>query len=156
MKQLLATLALAFACTGLYAQEEQDFASRYMTLYADSANLECNTISPAMIDRMMLLGEDGHEGLSEVLASLKSIRIIVPNDTAAADSLYEKAVQLVKRTPQRYQPHVETVGKHIYMRKNDGYIVELILLAEDKAKGFTIVNLTGNMDADFLDKLLRL
>ncbi len=156
MKQFVVTLALAFACVGLSAQEEQDFASRYMALYADSANLECNTISPAMINRMMLLGEGGHEGLSEVLASLKSIRVITPADTAAADSLYEKAALLVKRTPRRYQPHIETPQKSVYMRKNDGYIVEIILLADDRERGFTIVNLTGNMDAAFLDRLLHL
>lgn len=157
MKHLLSVLLLA--CTGLTAaaQREQDFASRYMSLYGEGTGLQCATVSPLMMERILQLPESrDSEHVREVLSQLKSIRVVSDKAADEGEALYDKAVELVKDNPRRYKPYAETDGQSIYLRKRGGIIVELVLLTYSDEGVFNIVNLTGNMSDAFLRELLNI
>lgn len=157
MKHLLCVLLMA--CIGLTAaaQREQDFASRYMSLYGEGAALQCATVSPLMMERILQLPESQEGGhVREVLSQLKSIRVVSDKTAGAGEALYDKAVELAKDNPRRYKPYVETDGQSIYLRKRGGVIVELVLLTFNDEGVFNIVNLTGNMTDAFLRELLNI
>ena len=157
MKRLLCALLLA--CIGLTAaaQREQDFASRYMSLYGEGTELQCATVSPLMMERILQLPES-HEGghVREVLSQLKSIRVVSSKTAGEGEALYDKAVELAKDNPRRYKPYAETDAQSIYLRKRGGVIVELVLLTFNDEGVFNIVNLTGNMSDAFLRELLNI
>lgn len=156
MKRLLFLLALLCCAVTVAAQREQDFASRYMSLYGETAALECATVSPAMIERILQLPDsESTTHVKQVLAQLKSIRVVSGKALEEAGELYEKACSLAKRNSNRYKPYNETADRSIYMRKRGKLILEIVLL-QRAAEVFTIVSLTGNMSDDFLQELLQL
>lgn len=156
MKLLFSLLAFLCCALPLAAQTEQDFASRFMSLHGDDAALECATVSPLMIERMMELPDsDDKAHVKQVLAKLKSIRVVSVKDDTEAEALYEKACDLARRNNKRYKPYSEAPDRSIYMRKRGKLILEIVLLRQGK-DAFTIVNLTGNMTDAFLQELLQI
>ena len=123
LKHWFVTLLLALvAAVAARAQGggEQDFASRFMSLYGKGRAVECTTVSPLMLERMMQLPDvEGDSHTREVLKQLKSIRLV--SSTAGHDvthlyanarrlaerltcELYERMLQLYACTPQeRYE-----------------------------------------------------
>ena len=60
LKYILLTLITCMLTLTASAQKEEDFASRYMTLYAQGTSLECTTLSPDMME--LILGLPSVEG----------------------------------------------------------------------------------------------
>ena len=87
LKHWFVTLLLALvAAVAARAQGggEQDFASRFMSLYGKGRAVECTTVSPLMLERMMQLPDvEGDSHTREVLKQLKSIRLV--SSTAGHD-----------------------------------------------------------------------
>lgn len=55
MKRTLSLLLVMLLSLTAWAQNEQDFASRFMALYAKGTTLTCTTVSPLMMERMLHL-----------------------------------------------------------------------------------------------------
>lgn len=157
MKRLLCTLFMACIAFMAAAQNEQDFAERYMKLYGEGTSLQCTTVSPLMIERILQLPASRDLGhVKEVLEQLKSIRIVSSSEPDRNSGFYEKASKLAKDNPRRYKPHSEQEGSSIYLRKRGKLIVELVLLNQGEGGNFTIVDLTGNMTEAFLRELTNI
>lgn len=91
MKHWVLTLLLAAASLSLSAQGEEDFASRYMKLYAEGTSLTCSTVSPQMMARVMNVAEaDNDPHLRQVLSQMKSLRVVRSGKPEESGPLYEK------------------------------------------------------------------
>lgn len=152
MKRFYFFLLCSLLLLPVTAQNEQDFASRFMELYAKGTTMQCKTVSPSMMERILNLPMvEENKQTQEVLSQLKSIRVISHQDTTETDNLYTWAVGLAKQNVHRYQPYKDKGRQRLYIRRHKGKIVEIVLLARDKR--FTLVNLTGNMSQEFLEQM---
>ena len=92
MKRLL-LICLVFLGVALTvkANGEPDFASKYLMLYGQTYDIDCKTISPQMMERI-LSGVAGSEdeNTMRVLSQIKSIRILTTEPNACqAKTLFE-------------------------------------------------------------------
>lgn len=144
-----------FVAIAAQAQQEQDFASRFMSLYAHESTLQCTTVSPLMLERMMQLPDvEDNNHMRQVLSQLKSIQMAHNAEQHDTDWLYNKAVHLVNRNDQRYKPYAQRQSKRLYVRRRGKFIVEMVLFMKHDHH-FRLINLTGNMTDDFLKELLK-
>ena len=145
---LMAMLTQAVA----WSQSSPDFAEKFVSLCKGDSTVKCITVSPKMMGLMLKQDTDDRpEQLMQVIAKLKSMRIV-----SAPDHYYQQAEDLLIKNSRRFQPQRDyrTKDQHgaFYTRKNQqGETIELILLHEDcSSNQFTIVNVTGDIDEEFL------
>ena len=156
MKQLFSLLLCTLLGLTAMAQKEQDFASRFMALHSTETSLECTTVSPVMMQRMLQLPDvEDDASLREVLTQLKSIRMVTCDDPAVSEKLFEEALQLARQNPKRYRLHAEEEHKKLYVRRRGKLIVEMVLFMVFESH-FSLINLTGNMNEQFLQQLMQL
>lgn len=148
-----AMLMLVMTMTGCLVTSAQDFASRFMMDFNKDTTIRCQTISPKMMERLvdMHRGKDDRTEARKLIAKLKSARIIQGADKP---KYFLHAEKMLKHNRQRFIPlHQSTAhgNNQIFVRRKEDYIIELIMLNKDSAAGtFTIVNLTGDMDDEFI------
>ena len=153
MKRIIFTLLMAMTVqVATLAQSAPDFAEKFVTIHKADSTLKCITVSPKMMEQLVRLHNDGRsENLHQAIAKLKSARIVSGN----AD-YFQKAVELLEKNKSRFHAEREyrTDGIHgafFTRRDKKGDTVELILLLEEPQNDkFTIVNLTGDIDEEFL------
>lgn len=137
------------------AQNEQDFASRYMSLYAKTYSLECTTVSPLMFEKMMNLSDVKNDAqIKEVFSQLKSIQVVDNAKQEETSYLYNKALQLVQHNEARYKQYAQRQSKRLFVRRKGKIIVEMVLFMKYDHH-FKLINLTGNMTDDFLKHLMN-
>lgn len=154
---LAAALLLAMTTA---AQTSQDFAAKFMEQCEEDTALQCVTISPKMMEELAKQPDtDGEEHIAQALQKIKSARIITAS--TRGEEYYEMAEELLRDNPQRFAhaQDFQTESAHgtFYTRRStSGDIVELIMLHTDTIKGnLIIVNLTGDIDAEFVESLTR-
>ena len=153
MKHLICILMAALMTMAARGQKEQDFASRYMALYAKGSSLECTTVSPLMMDKLLKLPSvEEYSTTKKVLAQIKSIRMITNANPAETALLYDNALKLARQNPKRYRLQAEEKEKKIYVRHRGKLIVEIVLLMKNDTR-LNLINLTGNMNENFLQQL---
>lgn len=153
MKQLFCTLLAALISLAAWGQKEQDFASRFIALYAPGTSLQCTTVSPLMMERLLKLPKvEGDSTTKQVFSQLKSIRLAVSPNPAETETLYANALQLAKQNPKRYKLYAEEEGKKLYTRSRGRVIVEIVLFMKHEQQ-FSLINLTGNMNRQILEQL---
>lgn len=135
-----------------FAQHAPDFAQKFMSICKNDTAVSCVTVSPKMMEQLVRNHTvDRPEGIEQAIAKLRSARII----TATADH-YHKAEDLLHKNRRRFRAERDyrTDEEHgaFFTRKNRrGETVELIMLHEDcEKKRLTIINLTGDIDEEFL------
>lgn len=154
MKQLFATLLTFFLCLTATAQGEQDFAGKYMELYAKGTSLQCTTVSPLMMQKLLELPDVENDGeVKEIFSRIRSIRAVTNTCEAESAALYEKACTLAADNPKRYRKYAEQGRSKIYIRRRGNHIVEVVLFLQ--AEQFTLIDLTGVMDEKFLEMVLH-
>ncbi len=135
-----------------YAQHSPDFAEKFMMLHKADTTLRCVTVSPKMMEQLVKIHEEGKsEYIIQAIAKLKSARIVNGN----AD-YYQQAEELLHKNNQRFKAEQTYRSKEqhgaFYTRKDkQGNTVELIMIREEpQYDKFTIINLTGDIDEEFL------
>lgn len=155
MKQLICTFLLALLSVAALAQKEEDFASRFMSLHANGTSLECTTVSPLMMERLMELPSvEANDQTRKVLSQLKSIRMVSSSGPGNSQQFYEKAAELARRNPNRYKLYAAEGSKRLYLRRHGGQVVEIVLFMQDEQ--FCLINLTGSMTEEFLEQVLKI
>ena len=153
---VIIVMLLVAVVTDAKGQQQQDFASRFMALHPKEAALECTTVSPVMMERMLQLPNvEDDASLRQVLAQLKSIRMVTCNEAAHAEKLFDDALKLARKNPKRYKLHAEEEHKKLYVRRRGKLIVEMVLFMVAESH-FSLINLTGNMNEKFLEQLMQL
>ena len=135
-----------------YAQHSPDFAEKFMSIYDDDSTLTCVTVSPKMMEQLVKSYDDVKpENIVQAIAKLKSARIV----TGAAEN-YKLAEELLQKNSQRFKAEqtYSSEEQHgaFYIRKDkNGNTVEFIMICEEpQSDKFVIVNLTGDIDEEFL------
>lgn len=159
MRKVMALLICVLGCLAGRAQGVQDFASRLMERCADDTAIYCITISPKMMEQLAMKQADDRkeEMMARAIQKLKSARIITAS--TKADHYYGIAEELLERNKQRFH-HGDDYRKataygSFYTRNGKGgTTVELILLhADQKKDNMVVVNLTGDLDEEFVETL---
>lgn len=151
-----AMLMLVLTMTGCLVTSAQDFASRFMMDFNKDTTIHCQTISPKMMERLVDIhhGKTNRTEAHQLISKLKSARIIQGADKP---KYFLHAEKMLKHNRQRFIPlHQSTAhgNNQIFVRRKEDYIIELIMLNKDSLSGtFTIVNLTGDMDDEFIQML---
>ena len=153
MKHRLILMLRALLCQAVaFAQHSPDFAEKFMTLCSNDSTVKCITVSPKMMEQLVRLHEDSRsDNIVQAIGKLKSARIV----TGSA-CYYQKAIELIARNKSRFiagkDYQTEEEQGAFFTRKNKkGDTVEFIMLHADIAGNkFTIVNLTGDIDDEFL------
>ena len=148
-----ATLMLVLTMAGSLAASAQDFASRFMMEFSKDTTIHCQTISPKMMEKLVNVHRKNNERAEarQLIAKLKSARIIQGADKP---KYFLHAEKMLKHNRQRFIPLNQSTARgnnQIFVRRKEDFIIELIMLNKDSAAGtFTIVNLTGDMDDEFI------
>lgn len=142
----------------------QDFASRFMADFPEDTLVQCRTISPKMMERLIQVHEGkehteaGKQHIHYFLSKLKSARIIT--GSRKGETYYRHAEELMARNKNRFSPLMGATdappepGKALYVRKRQDVIVELVMLRLDVGQNvFNAVNFTGEMDDEFIQLL---
>ncbi len=151
-KRVVLLLTAVLMQVASYAQHSPDFAEKFMTLHHADTTLQCVTVSPNMMEQLVRLhDEDKSEKIVQAIAKLRSARIIRGN----AD-YYQLAEELLQKNSQRFKAEQTYRSKEhhgaFYTRKDSqGKTVELIMIhQEPQYDRFVIINLTGDIDQEFL------
>lgn len=140
------------------AQRGLDFASKFMQQCKDDSMVQCVTVSPTMMEQLTRQGEESRgDNIQQAIQKLKSARIITISDKS--EDYYEKAESLLKKNSRRFKhsksyQHEESRGAFYIRQLRNGNTVELVMLKNDTIKKKTmIVNLTGDIDEEFINSL---
>lgn len=152
MKRIVCLMALVISMhMTVIAQRNSDFASRFMDTVAQDSGVQCETISPKMMEQLTSMPDSTRSDvMQQALQKLKSARIITAPDSV--EQYYSKAMMLLKRYPKRFKLYEEYKQEDAYgafytRRSKADKIVELIMLRADiKTRTLIIVNLTGDLD----------
>lgn len=157
----VATIVVALLVTICsYAQRGQDFASRFMQQCEGDTAVQCVTVSPSMMEQLTKQADTSHnEHIAEAIEKLKSVRIVTAS--VNGEDYYQVAEELLKRNAQRFHHDKSYRTDHshgaFYSRNlKSGGKVELIMLHADTKMGrMVIVNLTGDIDDEFINSLTK-
>lgn len=153
MKHLLLTLVFLLSALSVQAQKEQDFVAHYLSLYDKGNELTCMTISPAMLKNIVKLPDvKNDEDAKEIFSQLKSIRLLTSDEAEQSDKHFANALDMAVKNSARYKLVSEKGNTKIYGRNKKNTYVELVLITKDEGD-FAIVDLTGNMSADFIKEI---
>jgi len=152
MMRYVLLLTMMLVQVAAYAQHSPDFAEKFVSMHQADSTLKCITVSPKMMEQLVKMPEEGKsDNIHQAMTKLKSARIVDGN----AD-YFQKAIELLEKNKKRFQAEREFRSQGIHgafytRRDKEGNTVELILLREEPQNDkFTIVNLTGDIDEEFL------
>jgi|WetSurMetagenome_2_1015567.scaffolds.fasta_scaffold44660_4 hypothetical protein len=150
MKRVLLFVCMSSLFISLMAQ---DFTLLYMRAHPKDNNLNCVTVSPRMMQKVMNLNVNDAE-MVKMISDLKSMRMVTAK--THVKKYYDEAIFLAKENITRYLPYASYQHKkqdyEIMIRKRRKVIVELVMLMKEE-DGFTVIDFTGNMNQNFIDKL---
>lgn len=138
-----------------------DFAARFMKGYASDDNIHCITLSPHMLEEMIKVTKEANNEqrkINEILGHLKSIRIIEARNSSS--KYHENAEDLLNKNKLRYQQIVSDTtdekNSQVWIRKKGENIMELVLLKLSRDNTFQLVNITGNMNDEVINELMKI
>lgn len=142
------------------AQTAQDFASRFMEDNLDDKNLECVTVGPKMLREITKMAKenDDSQDMMSFFSNINSVRII--NSGSSAEEYRKEALELLESSSKRYTKYgkddsSEDYGDCVWVRRRSDKIVELVYVSMAKEKEFMVLDITGQLDEDFVDSLLN-
>lgn len=161
MRRLVTLLLVCLAMPlCMYAQTMQDFASRFMDDNAGDKNLECVTVGPKMLREITKMAKenDDSQDMMSFFSNINSVRII--NSGSSAEEYRKEALELLESSGKRYTKYgkgdsSEDYGDCVWVRRRSDKIVELVYVSMAKEKEFMVLDITGQLDEDFVDSLLN-
>ena len=160
MRRAAILAVLLVAAAAAMAQGTQDFASKFMEQCLEDTAVHCITISPKMMEQLTKQPDAArNEHMAQAIQKLKSARIVTAS--VRADDYYDAAMELLRDNPQRFRHTQDYRNSHargtFYIRQtSSGDTVELVMLHTDTAADrLVIVNLTGDIDKEFVESLRK-
>lgn len=161
MRRLVTLLLVCLAMpVCMYAQTMQDFASRFMDDNAGDKNLECVTVGPKMLREITKMAKenDDSQDMMSFFSNINSVRII--NSGSSAEEYRKEALELLESSGKRYTKYgkgdsSEDYGDCVWVRRRSDKIVEFVYVSMAKEKEFMVLDITGQLDEDFVDSLLN-
>lgn len=161
MRRLVTLLLVCLAMPlCMSAQTAQDFASRFMEDNLYDKNLECVTVGPKMLREITKMAKenDDSQDMMSFFSNINSVRII--NSGSSAEEYRKEALELLESSGKRYTKYgkgdsSEDYGDCVWVRRRSDKIVELVYVSMAKEKEFMVLDITGQLDEDFVDSLLN-
>jgi len=153
MKRVLFILCFSLVSVWVCAQ---DFASRFLESHKPDNNLTCVTISPKMMQKVLDLNLENEEQMMDMISKLKSMQMLTSQGNG--QKYYKEALSILEKNSGRFESFLTFEDKsenfQIMVRKKRNAIIELVMLMRQD-DNFTIINFTGNMSRDFIDRLAK-
>lgn len=153
-------MAAMLLSANVFAQNVQDFASKFVEQCDVDTALQYVTVSPKMMEQLTKEADaKSNDNMAQAIQKLKSARIVT--SSTRGEDYYRQAEALLKKNPQRFSHSNDYRSSHahgtFYTRRNkNGETVELVMLHSDTEAGImVIVNLTGDIDEEFINSLER-
>lgn len=153
MKSVLFILWMSLISVSVCAQ---DFASRFLESHKPDTNLNCVTISPNMMEKVMNLDVQNEDKMMDMISKLKSMQMITTQ--VNGQKYYKEALSVLEKNSGRFVSFLTFDDKsenfQIMVRKKKDAIIELVMLMRED-DNFTVINFTGNMSKDFIARLAK-
>jgi len=157
MKRVLCFIYIALlSATTVTAQ---DFAQHYYKNLKNDTAVHCITVSPRMMAEVMKSKKASiDDNMIEIISNLKSARII--EVAHRGKKYYERAEQQLVKNSNRFEIlsnyDDENSSLKVGVRKRCGRILELVMIMHLQKTGeFKAINVTGDMDDVFIERLTR-
>ena len=151
MRRAACLIIAAVMAVAVNAQGVQDFASRFVQECDVDTAVQCITVSPKMMEQLTKKAGTDNKA--------SSARIVTTS--TRCETYYRKAENLLKKNAQRFRHNRDYRNSHghgtFYTRKTrSGDTVELVMLhADTDSDTLVIVNLTGDIDEEFIANITR-
>ncbi len=153
MKSVLFILWMSLISVSVCAQ---DFASRFLESHKPDTNLNCVTISPNMMEKVMNLDVQNEDKMMDMISKLKSMQMLTTQ--VNGQKYYKEALSVLEKNSGRFVSFLTFDDKsenfQIMVRKKKDAIIELVMLMRED-DNFTVINFTGNMSKDFIARLAK-
>lgn len=153
MKSVLFILWMSLISVSVCAQ---DFASRFLESHKPDTNLNCVTISPNMMEKVMNLDVQNEDKMMDIISKLKSMQMLTTQ--VNGQKYYKEALSVLEKNSGRFVSFLTFDDKsenfQIMVRKKKDAIIELVMLMRED-DNFTVINFTGNMSKDFIARLAK-
>jgi len=153
MKSVLFILWMSLISVSVCAQ---DFASRFLESHKHDTNLNCVTISPNMMEKVMNLDVHNEDKMMDMISKLKSMQMLTTQ--VNGQKYYKEALSVLEKNSGRFVSFLTFDDKsenfQIMVRKKKDAIIELVMLMRED-DNFTVINFTGNMSKDFIARLAK-
>jgi len=154
MKSLIFSL-LAVLVTTLPSIAQEDAITKYFNKYIDDDKFSVVYISPKMFDMVSKIEiEDMEPEVQEVIKSLKGLRILHTEQNGL--QYYNEALKTINTSEYELLLTARGDGENIrFMVKDNGAIVEELLMVVGGAENFALLSFSGNIDLKKIGKLAK-
>ena len=154
MKSFLSFIsALLFMALPAFAQE--DAITKYFNKYIDDPTFSAVYISPKMFDMVAKIEiEDMEPEVQEVIKSLKGLRILHTEKNTT--QYYNEALKVISSNEYELLLTARDGGENVrFMVKDNGDIVEELLMVVGGETDFALLSFIGNIDLKKIGKLAK-
>jgi hypothetical protein len=109
-----------------------------------------------MMQKVLDLNLENEEQMMDMISKLKSMQMLTSQGNG--QKYYKEALSILEKNSGRFESFLTFEDKsenfQIMVRKKRNAIIELVMLMRQD-DNFTIINFTGNMSRDFIDRLAK-
>jgi hypothetical protein len=149
----LTFLAILFSALTTFAQE--DAITKYFNKYIDDEKFSAVYISPKMFNMVSKIEiEDMEPEVQEVIKSMKGLRILHTEQNAL--QYYNEALKTINTNEYELLLTARDGGENVrFMVKDNGDIVEELLMIVGGNTNFALMSFIGNIDLKKIGKLAK-
>lgn len=153
MKSICSFLAVLFTSLSSFAQE--DAITKYFNKFMDDEKFSVVYISPKMFSMVSKIEiEDMEPELQEVIKSMKGLRILHTEQNAL--QYYNEALKTINTSEYELLLTARGEGENVrFMVKDNGDIVEELLMIVGGNENFALLSFIGNIDLKKIGKLAK-
>ena len=154
MKSFSLTL-LAVLITAVSSFAQEDAITKYFNKYIDDAKFSAVYISPKMFNMVSKIEiEDMEPEVQEVIKSMKGLRILHTEQNAL--QYYNEAIKTINANEYELLLTARDGGENVrFMVKDNGDIVEELLMIVGGDTNFALMSFIGNIDLKKIGKLAK-
>ena len=154
MKSLILSFFIILG-SSLAAFAQEDAIMRYFSKYVDDSRFSAVYISPKMFNMVSKIEiEDMEPEVQEVIRSMKGLRILHTEQNAL--QYYNEALKTISTNEYELLLTARDNGENIrFMVKDNGDIVEELLMLVGGEKNFALLSFLGNIDLKKIGKLAK-
>ncbi|MDQ3015872.1 MAG: DUF4252 domain-containing protein [Bacteroidota bacterium] len=154
MKSFLISF-FVISMTAISASAQQDAIMKYFSKYVDDTRFSAVYISPKMFNMVSKIEiEDMDPEVQEVIRSMKGLRILHTEQDAL--KFYNEAIKTISANDYELLLTARDEGENVrFMVKDNGDIVEELLMIVGGEKNFALLSFLGNIDLKKVGKLAK-
>ena len=154
MKSLILSFFVIIA-TSVASFAQEDAIMKYFSKYVDDQRFSAVYISPKMFNMVSKIEiEDMEPEVQEVIRSMKGLRILHTEQNAL--QFYNEALKTISTNEYELLLTARDNGENVrFMVKDNGDIVEELLMIVGGEKNFALLSFLGNIDLKKIGKLAK-